>query len=101
MQPSVEPPGLIVGGIGHRHLVAARLALQIIVSVEGAAGAGNERVGLGKFPWPGGCWLMHRTRGGLMAGGLFIVPGVISIMALSYIYALFGSVGIVAALFLG
>ena len=33
-------------------------------------------------------WLMHRTLGGLMAGGLFIVPGIIAIMALSYVYAL-------------
>src|SRR5436309_11362067 len=32
-------------------------------------------------------WLMHRTRGGLIAGGLFILPGIIAIMALSYIYA--------------
>jgi chromate transporter len=46
-------------------------------------------------------WLMHRTRGGIMAGGLFIVPGVIAIMALSYIYAAFGNVGFVAALFFG
>jgi chromate transporter len=46
-------------------------------------------------------WLMHRTRGGIMAGGLFIVPGVIAIMALSYIYAAFGSAGLVAALFFG
>jgi chromate transporter len=46
-------------------------------------------------------WLMHRTRGGIMAGGLFVVPGVIAIMALSYVYAAFGSVGFVAALFFG
>lgn len=46
-------------------------------------------------------WLMHRTAGGIMAGGLFILPGVISIMALSYIYAAFGNVGFVAALFFG
>ena len=46
-------------------------------------------------------WLMHRTAGGIMAGGLFILPGVIAIMALSYIYAAFGNVGIVAALFFG
>jgi chromate transporter len=46
-------------------------------------------------------WLMHRTFGGLMAGGLFILPGVISIMALSYVYAAYGKVGIVAALFFG
>jgi chromate transporter len=46
-------------------------------------------------------WLMHRTRGGIVAGGLFILPGVVSIMALSYVYALFGTIGIVAALFFG
>ncbi len=46
-------------------------------------------------------WLMHRTRGGIMAGGLFILPGIVSIMALSWIYALFGNVGFIAALFFG
>jgi chromate transporter len=46
-------------------------------------------------------WLLHRTAGGIMAGGLFIVPGVISIMALSYIYAAYGNVGFVEALFFG
>jgi chromate transporter len=46
-------------------------------------------------------WLMHRTLGGLVAGVLFVVPGVISIMALSIIYALYGKVGIVSALFFG
>ncbi|KLK94188.1 chromate transporter [Microvirga vignae] len=46
-------------------------------------------------------WLMHRTFGGLMAGGLFILPGIIAIMGLSWIYALYGNVGFVAALFFG
>src|SRR6202521_5830951 len=46
-------------------------------------------------------WLLHRTAGGIMAGGLFILPGVIAIMTLSYIYAAFGNVGIVEALFFG
>jgi chromate transporter len=46
-------------------------------------------------------WLMHRTLGGLMAGGLFILPGVIAIMGLSWVYALYGQVGFVAALFFG
>ncbi len=46
-------------------------------------------------------WLMHRTLGGIIAGGLFILPGVVSIMALSIIYALWGNVGAVAALFFG
>src|SRR5215204_7103395 len=46
-------------------------------------------------------WLLHRTAGGIVAGGLFIVPGVIAIMALSYIYAAYGNVGFVEALFFG
>ena len=46
-------------------------------------------------------WLMHRTLGGIMAGGLFVVPGIIAIMALSYIYAAFGNVPFVVALFFG
>jgi chromate transporter len=46
-------------------------------------------------------WLMHRTRGGIMAGGLFVLPGIFAIMALSWIYALYGKVGIVSALFFG
>jgi chromate transporter len=46
-------------------------------------------------------WLMHRTLGGIMAGGLFILPGMIAIMGLSWVYALFGQVGFVAALFFG
>jgi chromate transporter len=46
-------------------------------------------------------WLMHRTAGGIMAGGLFILPGIIAIMALSIIYAAFGKVWYVEALFFG
>src|SRR5215217_3818860 len=46
-------------------------------------------------------WLLHRTTGGIMAGGLFVLPGIIAIMALSYIYAAFGKVGFVEALFFG
>src|SRR4051812_25201895 len=46
-------------------------------------------------------WLMHRTRGGIIAGGLFILPGIVAIMVLSWIYALYGKVGIVSALFFG
>src|SRR4051812_39127912 len=46
-------------------------------------------------------WLMHRTAGGIMAGGLFIVPGIISIMVLSYIYAGYGNVPLIAAVFFG
>ncbi|WP_049733524.1 chromate efflux transporter [Rhizobium ecuadorense] len=46
-------------------------------------------------------WLMHRTLGGLVAGILFVLPGFLSILCLSYIYAAYGSVGIVAGLFFG
>src|SRR5258706_7766772 len=46
-------------------------------------------------------WLLHRTAGGIMAGGLFILPGIIAIMGLSYIYAAFGKVGFVEGLFFG
>src|SRR5258707_3512231 len=46
-------------------------------------------------------WLLHRTAGGIVAGGLFILPGIIAIMGLSYIYAAFGNVGFIEALFFG
>jgi chromate transporter len=46
-------------------------------------------------------WLLHKTRGGLVAGVLFVTPGIIAIMALSWIYALYGRVGFVAAIFFG
>jgi chromate transporter len=46
-------------------------------------------------------WLMHRWPGGIMAGGLFVLPGIIALMALSWIYALYGQVPVVAALFFG
>jgi chromate transporter len=46
-------------------------------------------------------WLMHGTRGGLVAGLLFILPGIVAIMALSWLYAAFGNTGLVVALFFG
>jgi len=46
-------------------------------------------------------WLMHRTRGGIIAGGLFILPGFVALMALSIIYAEWGQVGFVGAAFFG
>ena len=46
-------------------------------------------------------WLMHGVRGALVAGLLFILPGVVAIMALSWVYAVWGDVGIVSALFFG
>ncbi|WP_245424695.1 chromate efflux transporter [Shinella zoogloeoides] len=46
-------------------------------------------------------WLMHRTWGGLAAGLLFILPGFLSILALSYVYVIFGDAGVVEGLFVG
>jgi chromate transporter len=46
-------------------------------------------------------WLLHRTRGGIVAGVLFVIPGAVAIMALSWVYVLYGRVGIVSALFFG
>jgi len=46
-------------------------------------------------------WLLHRTRGGLVAGTLFVLPGVISLGLLSWIYATFGNVGSIQGLFFG
>jgi chromate transporter len=46
-------------------------------------------------------WLMHRVPGGILAGCLFVLPGAVSIMALSVVYAVWGQVGAVAAAFFG
>ncbi len=46
-------------------------------------------------------WLMNSVRDGITAGTLFVLPGLICIMALSYVYAGLGHVGAVAALFFG
>jgi chromate transporter len=46
-------------------------------------------------------WLLHRTRGGLTAGLLFVVPGFVSILALSIVYALYQRLPLVEALFFG
>ncbi len=46
-------------------------------------------------------WLLHGTRGGLVAGGLFVLPGVVALLALSAIYVAFGTTTIITALFTG
>jgi chromate transporter len=46
-------------------------------------------------------WLLHRTAGGLVAGILFILPGFVAILALSYIYVSFGNVTWIEGLFFG
>jgi chromate transporter len=46
-------------------------------------------------------WLLHGVRGGLIAGGLFILPGFVSILVLSVLYAGYRDVGMVEGLFFG
>jgi len=46
-------------------------------------------------------WLLHGTRGGLVAGTLFVLPGFVAIMAFSILYATWGSQPLVSGLFLG
>src|ERR1051325_4994547 len=46
-------------------------------------------------------WLMHGWPGGIAAGGLFVLPGIVSIMPRSAVCAAFGSVPAVAARFFG
>ena len=46
-------------------------------------------------------WLLHRTRGGLVAGTLFVLPGFVFMLALSWIYAAHGDIASVGASFYG
>ena len=46
-------------------------------------------------------WLMHRTWGGLVAGGLFVLPSLFILVALSWVYMAFGNVPVIAGLFYG
>jgi chromate transporter len=46
-------------------------------------------------------WMLHRIRGGLIAGTLFILPGFIVILALSYLYVTSGNLPFVQGLFVG
>jgi chromate transporter len=46
-------------------------------------------------------WLLHRVKGGLVAGCLFILPGFLAILGLSVLYASFQDVTFVQALFYG
>jgi chromate transporter len=46
-------------------------------------------------------WLMHRSWGGILAGTLFILPSLIILIALSWIYITFGQMPWIAAIFFG
>ncbi|NOT64484.1 MAG: chromate efflux transporter [Methylotenera sp.] len=42
-------------------------------------------------------WLMHRTKGGLIAGCLFVLPSLVILIALTYVYLKFGNQPMVAS----
>ncbi len=46
-------------------------------------------------------WRKHGTLGGLITGGLFVIPGAVIVLILSMIYAVFGQVPLVIAIFTG
>ena len=46
-------------------------------------------------------WLLHGQRGGLVAGTLFVLPGVLVLGVLSWVYVRFGALPWVSALFMG
>jgi chromate transporter len=46
-------------------------------------------------------WMMHRTWGGIVAGGLFVLPSVFILMALSWLYMAYGEVPAIAGLLYG
>ncbi|MEO5625409.1 MAG: chromate efflux transporter [Dokdonella sp.] len=46
-------------------------------------------------------WLMHRTVGGIIAGALFVLPGVLVMLLLSWLYASYQQLPAVTAIFFG
>src|SRR6202043_4079255 len=46
-------------------------------------------------------WLLHKTRGGIVAGALFVVPSIFILWTLSYVYVAYGHVPSIAAIFYG
>ncbi|MFO1337217.1 MAG: chromate efflux transporter [Burkholderiaceae bacterium] len=46
-------------------------------------------------------WLMHRSLGGIVAGGLFVLPSLFILVGLSWVYMAFGNVPLIAGLFYG
>src|SRR6266699_3261430 len=46
-------------------------------------------------------WLLHKTWGGIVAGAFFVIPSIFILWALSFIYAAYGNVPWIAAIFYG
>ena len=46
-------------------------------------------------------WLLHRTWGGIVAGALFVIPSVFILWGLSFVYAAYGNIPWISAVFYG
>ncbi|HEY5073777.1 MAG TPA: chromate efflux transporter [Pyrinomonadaceae bacterium] len=46
-------------------------------------------------------WLLHKTAGGIVAGALFVIPSIFVLWTLSFIYAAYGNLPWIAAIFYG
>jgi chromate transporter len=46
-------------------------------------------------------WLLHKTRGGTVAGSLFVIPSIFILWTLSYVYVAYGNIPWIAAIFYG
>ena len=46
-------------------------------------------------------WLMHRIWGGIVAGAFFVIPSIIILLGLSYIYAAYGNIPLVLGVLAG
>jgi chromate transporter len=46
-------------------------------------------------------WLLHKTWGGIAAGAFFVIPSIFVLWGLSYVYAAFGNIPWIAAIFYG
>jgi chromate transporter len=46
-------------------------------------------------------WLMHGRLGGLIAGGLFVLPAFLLLLVLSYVYTMFGQTPVISAALYG
>ena len=46
-------------------------------------------------------WLLHKVRGGIVAGALFVIPSIFILWTLSFVYAAFGNIPWIAGVFYG
>src|SRR6187200_3405655 len=46
-------------------------------------------------------WLLHRTWGGIVAGAFFVIPSIFVLWGLSFVYAAYGNIPWIAAVFYG